>query len=74
MTRKETNGCTVLEAAPGMRILKRDGFVCGTMVWLAGTDSADNYSEITAVEAEELEEAARAEENGETGTGTPDSN
>lgn len=57
MTTREINGCTVLEASPGMRIVKSGGFICGTMAWLAGSDSVDNYSEITEEEARRREEA-----------------
>lgn len=57
MRKKEINGCTVLEAEPGMMIAK-GRFVCGTVAWLATNDTADGYEEITRERAAELEAEA----------------
>lgn len=63
MKKTEINGCTVLTADEGMRIVKNDGFVCGTVVWLAVNDVAENYTEITEEEAEELDKARHEAED-----------
>lgn len=57
MKKKEINGCTVLTADAGKKIVK-DKFVCGTVVWLAVNDTEEDYTEITEEEAEELEKVA----------------
>lgn len=54
MTKKEINGCTVLEADAGKKIVK-DNFVCGTVVWLAVGDATDAYKEVSVEEANALE-------------------
>lgn len=57
MKKTEINGCTVLTADAGKKIVK-DNFVCGTVVWLAVNDTAEDYTEITEEEAEKMEREA----------------
>lgn len=59
MKKTEINGCTVLTADEGKKIVKGNDFVCGTEVWLAGNDTADGYKEITEEEAQRMIEAQR---------------
>lgn len=66
MKKTEINGCTVLTADAGKKIVK-DNFVCGTVVWLAVGDSTDAYKEVSVEEADALEKA-----QGETEVGKPD--
>ena len=66
MKKKEINGCTVLTADAGKKIVK-DKFVCGTVVWLAVGDATDAYKEVSVEEADALEKA-----QGETEGGMPD--
>ena len=61
MKKKEINGCTVLEADAGKKIVK-DNFVCGTVVWLAVGDTTDAYKEVSVVEADAMEKAQRETE------------
>ena len=61
MKKTEINGCTVLEADAGKKIVK-DNFVCGTEVWLAGNDTADAYKEVSVEEADAMEKAQRETE------------
>lgn len=56
MKKKEINGCTVLEADAGKKIVK-DNFVCGTVVWLAVGDATDAYKEVSVEEADAMEKA-----------------
>ena len=56
MKKKEINGCTVLEADAGKKIVK-DTFVCGTVVWLAVGDATDAYKEVSVEEADAMEKA-----------------
>lgn len=65
MKKKEINGCTVLEADAGKKIVKDNEFVCGTVVWLAVGDAIDAYKEVSVEEADTLEKAQR-ETEGET--------
>ena len=58
MKKTEINGCTVLEADAGKKIVKDNEFVCGTVVWLAVNDTEEDYTEITEKETEELEKVA----------------
>ena len=59
MKKTEINGCTVLTADAGKKIVKGNDFVCGTEVWLAGNDTADEYKEITEEEAQRMIEEQR---------------
>lgn len=59
MKKTEINGCTVLTADEGKKIVKGNDFVCGTEVWLAGNDTADAYKEITEEDAQRLIEEQR---------------
>lgn len=56
MKKKEINGCTVLEADAGKKIVK-DNFVCGTVVWLAVGDDTEAYKEVSVEEADAMEKA-----------------
>lgn len=62
MKKKEINGCTVLEADAGKKIVKDNEFVCGTVVWLAVGDATDAYKEVGIEEADALEKAQRETE------------
>lgn len=62
MKKKEINGCTVLEADAGKKIVKDNEFVCGTVVWLAVGDATDAYKEVSVEEADVLEKAQRETE------------
>lgn len=62
MKKKEINGCTVLEADAGKKIVKDNEFVCGTVVWLAVGDATDAYKEVSVEEADALEKAQRETE------------
>ncbi len=59
MKKTEINGCTVLTADEGKKIVKGNDFVCGMEVWLAGNDTADGYKEITEEEAQRMIEEQR---------------
>lgn len=59
MKKKEINGCTVLTADEGKKMVKNNEFVCGTVVWLAVGDVADAYKEVGVEEADALEKAQR---------------
>lgn len=61
MKKTEINGCTVLEADAGKKIVK-DNFVCGTVVWLAVGDATDAYKEVSVEEADAMEKAQRETE------------
>lgn len=61
MKKTEINGCTVLTADAGKKIVK-DNFVCGTVVWLAVGDVTDAYKEVSVEEADALEKAQRETE------------
>ena len=61
MIKKEINGCTVIEADAGKKIVK-DNFVCGTVVWLAVGDVTDAYKEVSVEEADAMEKAQRETE------------
>ena len=63
MKKTEINGCTVLTADAGKKIVK-DNFVCGTVVWLAVGDATDAYKEVSVEEADALEKAQRETEGG----------
>lgn len=63
MKKKEINGCTVLEADAGKKIVK-ENFVCGTVVWLAVGDVIDAYKEVSIEEADAMEKAQRETEGG----------
>ena len=58
MKKTAINDCTVLTADAGMKIVKDNEFVCGTVVWLAVNDTAEDYTEITEEEAEKMEREA----------------
>ena len=62
MKKKEINGCTVLEADAGKKIIKENEFVCGTVVWLAVGDATDAYKEMSVEEADAMEKAQRETE------------
>lgn len=62
MKKTEINGCTVLEADAGKKIVKDNEFVCGTVVWLAVGDSTDAYKEVSVEEADAMEKAQRETE------------
>lgn len=62
MKKKEINGCTVLTADAGKKIVKDNEFVCGTVVWLAVGDVTDAYKEVSIEEADALEKAQRETE------------
>ena len=62
MKKTEINGCTVLEADAGKKIVKDNEFVCGTVVWLAVNDTEEDYTEITEEEAKEMERKEKEEE------------
>lgn len=62
MKKTEINGCTVLEADAGKKIVKDNEFVCGTVVWLAVGDATDAYKEVSIEEADALEKAQRETE------------
>lgn len=62
MKKTEINGCTVLEADAGKKIIKDNEFVCGTVVWLAVGDDTDAYKEVSVEEADALEKAQRETE------------
>ena len=70
MKKKENNGCTVLEADAGMKIVK-DNFVCGTVVWLAVGDATDAYKEMSVEEADAMEKAQRETEGEKPDEETP---
>lgn len=62
MKKTEINGCTVLEADAGKKIVKDNEFVCGTVVWLAVGDATDAYKEVSVEEADAMEKAQRETE------------
>lgn len=62
MKKTEINGCTVLEADAGKKIIKDNEFVCGTVVWLAVGDATDAYKEVSIEEADAMEKAQRETE------------
>lgn len=62
MKKTEINGCTVLEADAGKKIVKDNEFVCGTVVWMAVGDATDAYKEVSVEEADALENAQRETE------------
>lgn len=62
MKKTEINGCTVLEADAGKKIVKDNEFVCGTVVWLAVGDATDAYKEVSIEEADAMEKAQRETE------------
>lgn len=66
MKKTEINGCTVLTADAGKKIVK-DNFVCGTVAWLAVGDDTDAYKEVSVEEADAMEKAQM-----ETEVGKPD--
>lgn len=70
MKKKEINGCTVLEADAGKKIVK-DNFVCGTVVWLAVGDATDAYKEVSIEEADAMEKAQRETEGVKPDEETP---
>ena len=70
MKKKEINGCTVLEADAGKKIIK-DNFVCGTVVWLAVGDVTDAYKEVSVEEADAMEKAQRETEGEKPDEETP---
>lgn len=62
MKKTEINGCTVLEADAGKKIVKDNEFVCGTVVWLAVGDTTDAYKEVSVEEADAMEKAQHEKE------------
>lgn len=70
MKKREINGCTVLEADAGKKIVK-DNFVCGTVVWLAVGDTTDAYKEVSVEEADAMEKAQRETEGEKPDEETP---
>lgn len=71
MRKTEINGCTVLTADEGKKIVKGNDFVCGTEVWLAGNDTADAYKEVSIEEADAIEKAQRETEGEKPDEETP---
>ncbi|WP_311438091.1 DUF4376 domain-containing protein [Hallella colorans] len=71
MKKKEINGCTVLEADAGKKIVKDNEFVCGTVVWLAVGDVTDAYKEVSVEEADAMEKAQRETEGEKPNEETP---
>lgn len=71
MKKTEINGCMVLTADEGKKIVKGNDFVCGTEVWLAGNDTADAYKEVSIEEADAMEKAQRETEGEKTDEETP---
>ena len=71
MKKKEINGCTVLTADAGKKIVKDNEFVCGTVVWLAVGDTTDAYKEVSVEEADVLEKAQRETEGVKPDEETP---
>ena len=71
MKKTEINGCTVLEADAGKKIVKDNEFVCGTVVWLAVGDATDAYKEVSVEEADAMEKAQRETEVGKPDEETP---
>ena len=70
MKKTEINGCTVLEADAGKKIVK-DNFVCGTVVWLAVGDATDAYKEVSVEEADAMEKAQSEKEGVKPDEETP---
>lgn len=70
MKKTEINGCTVLTADEGKKIVK-DNFVCGTVVWLAVGDATDAYKEVSIEEADAMEKAQRETEGVKPDEETP---
>lgn len=62
MKKTEINGCTVLEADAGKKIVKDNEFVCGTVVWLAVGDALDAYMEVSVEEVDAIEKAQKETE------------
>lgn len=60
MTKTIENGVTVLTADAGMKLTNGETF--GSVVRLAGGDSADNWEEITEEEAGRRQEEMESEE------------
>lgn len=71
MKKTEINGCTVLTADEGKKIVKDNEFVCGTVVWLAVGDTTDAYKEVSVEEADAMEKAQRETEGGKPDEETP---
>lgn len=62
MRKTEINGCTVLTADEGKKIVKGNDFVCGTEVWLAVGDDTDAYKEVSVEEAQRMIEEQQRQE------------
>ncbi|WP_052042690.1 DUF4376 domain-containing protein [Hoylesella buccalis] len=62
MKKTEINGCTVLTADAGKKIVKDNEFVCGMVVWLAVDDATDAYKDVSVEEADALKKAQRETE------------
>ncbi|WP_279054275.1 DUF4376 domain-containing protein [Hoylesella timonensis] len=71
MKKTEINGCTVLEADAGKKIVKDNEFVCGTVVWLAVGDATDAYKEVSVEEADAIEKTQRETEGVKPDKETP---
>lgn len=71
MKKTEINGCTVLEADAGKKIVKDNEFVCGTVVWLAVCDATDAYKEVSIEEADAIEKAQMETEGEKPDEETP---
>lgn len=71
MKKTEINGCTVLEADAGKKIVKDNEFVCGTVVWLAVGDATDAYKEVNVEEADAMEKVQRETEGEKPDEETP---
>ena len=71
MKKTEINGCTVLEADAGKKIVKDNEFVCGTVVWLAVGDATNAYKEVSVEEANAMEKAQRETEGEKPDEETP---
>lgn len=71
MKKTEINGCTVLTANAGKKIVKDNEFVCGTVVWLAVGDVTDAYKEVSVEEADAMEKEQRETEGVKPDEETP---
>lgn len=71
MKKTEINGCTVLTADAGKKIVKDNEFVCGTVVWLAVGDATEAYKEVSMEEADAMEKSQRETEGEKPDEETP---
>ena len=71
MKKTEINGCTVLTADAGKKIVKDNEFVCGTVVWRAVGDASEAYKEVSMEEADAMEKSQRETEGEKPDEETP---